>query len=477
MKLYASHPEPVAFTALESSHRHHLQVCTDLSSDLAALECHHRAYESLDTVYQQVASEQFSFLDKGNYVLYNEYMKSISEKIGITPMVISQEMVATLPSVALNHHIALEGFIATVWQKIKDLFAKIYTTVKQFFAGIFTRLGRLKKKLQNLQEVLSETDKDLRQVILEKVPGSLASRYPVADRIGLETVQEVFANIAVVREILEKVNQASTELASKEILDKNFVAKIKSLRDKAKSAKDSVAANDEKKTEGLKSLYGKGRANNKAIDKDNRSLQEIAKTSEAEASQLEDSAGQIAADNPDLDTDDQGFEAAKKEFSALLQVMDKEFARLKNKPLVNGKTITGVTIDEDTGIELDISVDKEIPESCALGSKADLLPLVKSSVQLLTAVEGSAKSYGAINDTVMKNMSTIDTLIKEIDAIQPEALGKYKNVLQSKVKERLKLMKTFFTNYNKINKNLFELVVESLEGNAEYAITSLKYFG
>ena len=53
---------------------------------------------------------------------------------------------------------ALEGFIGDMWNKIKEIFRKIYDSIKEFFKKYFTRLGRLKNKISNLIEVLGEEE-------------------------------------------------------------------------------------------------------------------------------------------------------------------------------------------------------------------------------------------------------------------------------------------------------------------------------
>jgi len=77
----------------------------------------------------------------------------------------------------------------------------------------------------------------------------------------------------------------------------------------------------------------------------------------------------------------------------------------------------------------------------------------------------------------MKKMDDIDRIILDIDKVKDEDLGKYKKVLTNKIKVRLNMFKLFFNNYNKVCKTVFELTLDSAEGNAEYAILSLKYFG
>ena len=93
------------------------------------------------------------------------------------------------------------------------------------------------------------------------------------------------------------------------------------------------------------------------------------------------------------------------------------------------------------------------------------------------ATSGSGLFYNQNGYTIMKNLDTVDKLIKDIDGSNVASLGKYKSVLQNKVKERLKLMQSFFSTYNKVNKNLFTIVMDTLDGNVEYTMVCLKNFG
>lgn len=480
LKLFDTGERPIATKALESMLLTHQSEPDTFEEDTQVLHLHTQAYNSLSIVHEQVVQESFSFIDKGNYVLYNEYIKSVTQGLGFKQApVISQEAINTLPTVALNHHLALEGLIGTMWEKIKALFSKIYESIKKFFAGFFTRLGRLKKKLENLLSVLKQTNSDLKTVNLDKVPGDLASKFPVNGHISINVVNETFKNISVVGNILTEVNTKAKALASKDILDKSFVAKVKSLKDLSRVSKDQIKTNEDSKTKGLKSLYGKGKQNNKDLDTENKSLKKLAKDTDTEINKEEGNVKEVVNDpsNANLEFDEKGFVAAKKEFNELLKSVEASFGKLVGKTLVGGKTITKVEVKEDSGINIESEENKETPNEVVLASSSELIKLLSDTLKLIENTEKLSNNYGEINDTIMKNNDTVDKLIKDIDAIDVQNLGKYKTILTTKVRERLTLMKTFFNNYNKINKNLFTLVVECAEGNVSYAVTSLKYFG
>lgn len=439
-----------------------------------SFEKHIDAYNSLNTVYDQVSTEAFSFVDKGNYVLYNEYITNITKNLGISHApVISQEAIETLPTVAINHHISLEGFIGDIWSKIMSIFGKISDAVKDFFTKYFTRLGRLKNKLNNVLDVLKETDKDISTLQLDKVPGGLASKFPVNGKINLATVQETFANISALGLILKNINEGATSLAKKDILDKDFVSKIKSLKDIAASSRDKIANNNANK--GLNPLSQK----NKELRADNKSLKQTAEDAEKGAKQEEGKVSAVTDDaaNNNIEFDDKEFTAAKKEFDALIGAINLDMGKLKGKHLVGGVVITSVSVSKEGGLALETDVKKETPDQVDLASKSELIKLVENTIKLITEVEGLSKKYGEINDTINKSMQAVDKIIKDIDAIKAESLGKYKSILTNKVKERLNLLKAFFTNYNKICKSLFGMVLDAADGNVEYTVLCLKYFG
>lgn len=439
-----------------------------------SFEKHIDAYNSLNTVYDQVSTEAFSFVDKGNYVLYNEYIKNLTSNLGMSHVpVISQEAIDTLPTVAINHHISLEGFIADMWNKIMGIFKKIGGAIKEFFTKYFTRLGRLKNKLNNLLEVLKETDKDISALQLDKVPGGLASKYPINGKINLATIQETFKNISALGVILKNINENAVSLAKKDILDKDFVSKIKSLKDLAKNSREKIEQNNANK--GLNPLSQK----NRNLRADNSNLKDIAKDAEKQSKEEEGKVSEITNDsaNANIEFDDQEFNAAKKEFETLIAAVNLDLGKLKGKQLVGGVTITSVAVSKEGALELETNVDKETPDQVDLASKSDLTKLIESTIKLVTEVEGLCKKYGEINDTINKSMDAVDKIIKDIDTIKAENLGKYKSILTNKVKERLNLLKNFFSNYNKVCKSLFGMVLDAADGNVEYTVLCLKYFG
>lgn len=468
MKLYDSvkeeHVVPVIGSIVNN------QKDYDLDKDICELQGLTTAHESLTLVYTQIASESFEVINKRNYVLYNEYIKSITSNLGVVPVTISQESLG-LPDVALNHHLALEGLIGTIWEKIKAMFAKIRDSIKQFFTDYFTKLGRVKKKLQNLKEVLSETDKDIKVISKDDVPGNLVSKYPVNGQLSINVVEEVLSNVSQVSGILTSINTEAIKLAKRDVLDKEFVVNIKKLKDLAKDSQSKIESNNDQK--GLNPFSKK----NRELNADNKSLKEIKDGALSEAKEKEKEAEDIGNNNVELEFDDGQFTLAKKEFAELLKTIESEFGKIKGKLLVNGKVITKVEVKEDSGIEFESEENQETPSGLTMGSKSDLIKLVDNTIKLIDSVDKISNNFSAVNDEISKNLDAVDRIIKDIDAIKMESLGKYKTVLTNKVKERLNLMKTFFTNYNKVNKSLFGYVIDVAEGNIAYCTVSLKNFG
>lgn len=457
-----------------------VQETDSLDSDMEQLSAHVVAYESLTTVYGAVANESFNFVDAKNYTLFNEYMKLVSKNLGVSSVpLVSLEAIEVLPTVALNHHLALEGFIGDMWAKVKALFVKIYESIKAFFAKHFTRLGRLKGKLQNLQKVLKDTDKDLKQVSLETVPSNIASKFPFNGTVGEGLVGKVVESCSVVVEILETVNKDATKLADRDVLSRDFVAKVKGLKEQIGAIDDKVSENNANRTTGLKRFGKEGRENNKAIKKENAELKDKARGTgealKAEEGKLEG----IVKDkgNAGAELDDQEFSLAQKELSRYISKVEESFRKLINKPMAGGKVLKEVKVTQDDGIELEFDTQKDTPSDVTLGSRTSLVKLVDLTLSQVVAVEEVAKSYGKINDKVMSNLVTVEKLIADLEKVTGKNEAAYKKILQNKVKERLKLMQVFFTNYNKVNKGLMSSVVDVGDAVVAYTVTSLKYFG
>lgn len=442
---------------------------------------HVAAFNSLNVIDEQIASENFNFIDKGNYVLYNEYIKSITSNLnmGYIP-VVSQEAVETLPMTVLNHQIALEGFIGDMWNKIKEIFAKIYKSIQEFFKKYFTRLGRVKNKINNLIEVLGETDKDIVKTRLDKVPGGLASKFPVSGEIDVNTIAEVFMSVDDLIGSFGEINKKAEAFANKDVLDKDFVANIIKLKDQINSADNKINENNANKksyTElndtTLKGTYD----HNKPLNAENKSLEKQAKDNANKVADSKGAINDITSKEGDLDNDDKKGEEAKREFASFIRSLGDVLNKVKGKPLIKGKIIKEVKVDEESGIEIETDENKETPNGVVLEDKATLIKLLKSVLEGIIEAEKLSTIYGKINDKIMENLNKVDKLINDINKIPEENLGKYKKLLNNKVKVRLNMAKTFFNNYNKICKNVLEMMMDCADGVVEYSVLSLKHFG
>lgn len=442
---------------------------------------HVKAFNSLNVIDEQIASENYNFIDKGNYVLYNEYIKSITSNLNMkTVPVISQETVNSLPTTAINHHVALEGFIGDMWKKIKEIFNKIYNSIKEFFKKYFTRLGRLKNKLNNLLEVLSETKTDIKKVNLDQVPSGLASKFPFEGNLMSGTIFDILTTTSLLVSSLDEINKKAEDFISKGIVDKDLVAQTQKLKQEVINTANQISNNDSSKKDGVlfkNAKFGEEGKYNKNIDNENKSL---ANSSLQKIKQVEDNEGKIedvTKNESDLDNDSKA-EEAKKQFVAFIKTLEDVLGKAKNKKLAGGKVITKVTANEDSGIEIETDTNKETPESVSLEDKTTLTKIVKSAIDLISKAEKITDIYGKVNDKVMDSINSVDKLINDLDKVgEDPKLGKYKKVLQNKVKVRLNLVKTFFNNYNKVCKNIFELSAEACDGVVDYSVLSLKHFG
>lgn len=450
-----------------------------IDSDLVRLEQHMTAYESLSNVYNEVSCESFNFIDKRNYTLFNEYIRVITRNLDVkSPPVVSTEAIELLPTAALNHHLALEGFIGSMWDKVKKLFVRIYESVKAFFTRHFTRLGRLKKKLENLKEVIGETPKDLKQVNLDTVPSSLTSKFPYSGTISETTVERTLETAKLLVDILEVTNKEGTELANRDILNKDFVAKVKSLKEKMGSIQGKIADNNSQKSDKFfKSKEEKEK--NKALNEDNKNLQEMSKQTNTELKEEEGKLSDIVGDkgNQGVELDDREFEAAKKEMTSYIKKLEGSFKKIVDKPITGGKVLKEVKLSGEDGIELEFDTNKDTPSDVTLGGKVGLAKMVDAALATLTNMEKITNNYTKVNDTVMKNLDTVEKLVGDLEKVTGANEAAYKKILQNKVRERLKLMQTFFKEYNRTNKQLMGMVADIAEGVVSYSVVSLKHFG
>ena len=124
-----------------------------------------------------------------------------------------------------------------------------------------------------------------------------------------------------------------------------------------------------------------------------------------------------------------------------------------------------------------MDTDKESPDGVILGTRNNLKALISDTISYLEKAEKSTVKFNKANDTINQNITKVDKLIRELDGVSNGVEGKYKKVLEKRVKQRLDCLKSLFSTYNKIGKNMYEVVLETADANAAYAILSMKYFG
>jgi hypothetical protein len=216
---------------------------------------------------------------------------------------------------------------------------------------------------------------------------------------------------------------------------------------------------------------------NSALNKENSSLEKEAKDSANKIADSKETISKITAGESDDETEDKKGEEARREFESFIKSLADVLNKVKGKTLVKGKIIKEVKVNPESGIEIETDEEKETPNGIILEDKATLLKLLKSVLENITEAEKLSTVYGKINDKIMDNLNKVDKIINDINKVPEENLGKYKKVLNNKVKKRLNMAKTFFNNYNKICKNVLEMALDSADGVVYYSVLSLKHFG
>ena len=437
---------------------------SDIDASFESLDKQVYAYGSLSNVYSSLSQEDFSLADNKNQVLFNEFIKNITTNLGVSgENYVATESIVNTPYEAKHHTLALEGFISKIWEGIKNMFRKIGEAMSAFFRKHFTSLGITKKRIENNIKVLEKTEKDIKQLDLEKMPGKLLSVFPVSGTVSESVLEKGMKDAGLITKALHVINTEGSKIAKMEVLDKDFVASIKALKDTAKS----------KMSEGKDKGLFKGRADRK----DSKRL-------DKEADTKIKSMKEVADDNADVDLSgeegDEGVEKAKRELADFYKKIQESLSKLVDLPLPGKSIITEVKVDEEDGIVIETEVNKNEVDAVSLGSKSSLLGINRECLKLISEIEKNSDNYTGINNQISKSMDTVDKLIKDLsrveDSMGPDA-KKYKSVLEKKVKVRLNLLKNFFKNYNKLNKTLLTHIVSVGDGVVLYTTVSLKYFG
>lgn len=446
--------------------------------DMHSLKNMVEGYCTTQELYSSVANEAYTLVDNKNKSLYNAYTALLADKLGVgMPSLksISTEFLEGAEGISANHDIALEGFLGNLWEKIKGFFEKIYESIKAFFTKHFTRLGRVKKSLENIKSVLAKTDKAMVPPQELKYTGSLLGRYAGYTTVNESTVAQSLSSVSTLVGAVKNINDAAKTMAEKNLVDKNFFTKIKSLTEA--SAANSARKEDVDKTTpdvASATISSDKRAERSEKKEKSKKLGDIVKDSDAKASSMQGEVDDKTAS--DAGSDEANLQEAKKQMTEFMQVIVDGMKASVNDKLVSGKVISKVDVSEKFELEVEMSSDAQAAQSVSPSGKGALVTLVNSALELIVTTEKDVKAYGEVNDAIMKNLDTVDKLIADIDKIDPEKYGKYKGMVNTQVRKRLQLMQKFFSAYNKVGKNVLELSMETCEGTVDYCLLSLKYF-
>lgn len=462
-----------------------LELSEVIDHDLNQLNNDVTAYSSLSEVQSAIASEGLGFHTPANIVLFNEYINLLGNKLGVSVnSVVATEAMVGSTTGSIHHTLALEGIVAKLWDTIKSVFARIGKAMAEFFKKHFTRAGIIKKRLENLKAVLAKTDKDLKHVDLAgKVPSKIASAFPVDKVVTEDDVLEAIGIALNVKELLRTVNTKATTIAYGDIVDQKLVAEVKNYTAVAKDASSKI--NPESDTDKLSRkagslpLIGNALKTTNAKENDRNSGKAAVANHEA-GTRLDVIEGKVndnAEAKDDGVSDDELIASVKKELESYYSAIEEDFKKIVNKPMPGGKTITKVTVSQDSGIEIETDTNKDTPSSVNLGTKTSLIKMVDQTLEMYKDMESLTKNYDKVSVTLDKAMKSADSVIKSLSGIEDQVAKDYKKVLERKVKLRIKILKDFFVNFNKINKTMFGVVGDVSEGVIVYATTSLKYFG
>lgn len=447
--------------------------------DFQALESCVTGYCNASTLYESVANESYTLVDNKNRALFNAYTQLLSERLGVSVPAIPQVSLESLNSnhpVVVNKEIALEGFIGTLWEKIKGFFKKIYEGIKAFFVRHFTRLGKTKKALENMKTLLEKSDKNIKEPAVENYSGPLLKLYAGYGQVNANAIKQAATNVNRFTTSITDINNAAKVFSDKYLVDKGFFSKIKALQEKAKAASELKEGVDAATPGGLSLINKDKRQERSELKKESKSLGEMAASSKAEAGKMENKVSE--AELAEAGSEDNNNQAAKDAMKNFLTEVKKVMGANLNTKLIGGVVLKSIDFGEED-LELKIEVGEEPDEATGvyLGARSDLLTVTKQGLDMIKVAEGSTDLFNKINDSVMKNLGTIDSLVADIDKTDPEKFGKYKKLINEQVRERLNLLRKFFSSYNKVGKNVYEYNMQCCEGIVHYCVLSVKHFG
>lgn len=473
-------------------------VLEEINLQVDEVTRHIAAYKSLDNVYETIANESFIFNDD-NYKVYSDSIKSISDNLNIRFKLLTSEAALESSSlVTLTHSIALEGFIGDIWAKIKAAISTLFNKIKEFFKRWFTRLGRCKTRLNNLEEVLKETKKDIQTVTIEKAPSSLLNKYPFSDNLNEGIVKAVTSNTNLYLTNLNSVTNVMNDFSKLNLIEPSFLDEYKKRRDDIKNLKnekgDQVKENKETGSTGLfGTSVGMSKTNNEKAKEGLNKVDDLntkIDTKEAEKANDDKTLNKLsdsALKDNDIDDNDKVQIAIKKDIEKLNTSIEKIASDLKGKEIINGKTFKQETTKEADGeaeiiklFTIDDIENKKTEASLTLAGKSVLLGLISDSKKILETASKTIDTVSKIDDVFGKRLTEVDKVIYELDKVSEtsnQEFNKYKKQLDKVVRQRLMLLKSTFVGFNKLSTNLLELSLDTCDGVVDYATLSLKNFG
>lgn len=438
-----------------------------------------KALNSLLNVEHKIITTEEIAISSSNYFIYNEYLKNISSNLNIS--------VKTITAESLNNEIeiSLEGFISNIWEKIKTLFKSIYEKIKTFFVTYFTKLGRIKNKLKNLEEVLKETEKDLNpeKRYLENIPSSLINKIPFKESIDNKNINEILTNVENLVNSISEIKTLALNFSQRDILDKNIILDIKNLKENIESDRSTKEELEGKKY-GLKGVIPGTDANKEK----NKNIEEIKNLSDAinkqkeELGKKEEQIEIINKENSDIfsNEEEKDFEKAKEDFLKFLNVVKDSLEKIKDKKLPRGIFIKEVKIEDESNLEIETDNNKDTPTEIELSFKKALLDLITKVSGIISKGEENFKIISGIIDKFNDSIDNIDTIIKDLnkheEKLNDPKLNKAKRVLMNRVKVRLNMAKEFFKTFSQVNKNFYSYIIDSADIVIDYSVLSIKYF-
>lgn len=450
------------------------QPLVSVESLFTELDRHVKAYDSVQTVYNEIASESLTFVDNKNVVLFNEYMRVLQTNLGVSPKAVHHVALEQMPIATVNYEISLEGWLKSIWEKIKGFFKKIFDAVGEFMKRHFTRLGRIKMKLENIQKVAKESSKTMGLTFLDDLPSGLKSKFKGFGDISESTVTKGIAAAKDSVEEIKNIVALTNKAANSELLDANFVSEIKKLKETALAAQSKIANNKEARKD-LTLLKGKDREEIGKMKKENKSLAQVAADATDESEFKDHIVKEVGADLHD--TDDNMTQAAQETYKSYMEDVKKSLEKHVGVKVIGAKMIEKVEINGEGQLEVTLDEkDGDEPKGANLTNAEGVQTLAAAALEMIKAAEDMASGYAKVNDAIMKRVGTVDSLIADIDRVDPERYGKYRAVLDKRIRTRLKMMQNLFRSYNQVNKNFFEVALSTGDAVVDYCVTSMKHF-